>query len=692
MKHQDWSIREDEIEASKLACEIVDEWRETNINSCEPIARMDNNFRFQLGNIEYLVKQVLMGRQTLLVSGTGTGKSFITSGFLDVILQAGFIEWLNSKSPYPSVFHGVILTAAQVVDQFSRDWRQFHASQKYNIIVGNYEGLRAESNILSSFINWVDPAESADIDPNVVAFCKMQGIDIDAILRARREDKESDDNKRKRRRKPKYDKDGNEIPPKPRPKPMEPIWNPILAPRIIICDEVQMLRRPGKQTRIVRSYADMAATNRTVQVYASATPFIAPNESKTVVLGCRLPNIPHYYAEEAANEGEKGGYWTNRCNNALPVIRKTFPEFISNNLAQGASRNKPSPKSMENIREVFDFSGCILQNNITFNKKSKIKDLWCPFQSAGAKASYDRAYQDYLDRKAKAEELPPQSRIIEELQALLQFQKRAELLKAPLISELIDKSLNEGFSIFAAFAFRDTLNSVQANLKIRGIDFRTIVGGQNKNQRWDGINEFQDDKVHVMLGMLKAGGVGLSLHHYEPRNTRERRVIMPYVWSIIDMLQGVGRCHRINNASHVTQIILGYVGTVEERVFQRVKEKGISLKGFLKRKTQLSDIFDQVSAEKAAEEGRQWQSNSIEVEAVEDARESYMAESEADEDGDDNVDTFNTDLGNVANSAEFDESEIINIEVEDIEIIEPEIIEKYNGVSINDNNDSDDEE
>lgn len=113
------------------------------------------------------------------------------------------------------------------------------------------------------------------------------------------------------------------------------------------------------------------------------------------------------------------------------------------------------------------------------------------------------------------------------------------------------------------------------------------LGAQGKEERQRNIDDFQKGKTLYCFFTLRAGGVGLSLHHTDELTkqkcrkkesgyvieedipsipTRPRRLFGATTYSAIELVQMLGRCPRLTSLSNTYQTILFYKDTIEEKV------------------------------------------------------------------------------------------------------------------------------
>jgi superfamily II DNA or RNA helicase len=149
----------------------------------------------------------------------------------------------------------------------------------------------------------------------------------------------------------------------------------------------------------------------------------------------------------------------------------------------------------------------------------------------------------------------------------LRARQKAELLKVPLIIEMIEEAIEDGMSVAVFVNFTETIKALSKRLKTD-----CIVWGENKGtERENNIDAFQADKKRIILVNIKAGGSGLSLH--DLNGNYPRIAIISPTNSAIDLRQALGRIHRDGAKSKALQKIVFVANTEEEDTCERVKAK-----------------------------------------------------------------------------------------------------------------------
>jgi superfamily II DNA or RNA helicase len=183
-----------------------------------------------------------------------------------------------------------------------------------------------------------------------------------------------------------------------------------------------------------------------------------------------------------------------------------------------------------------------------------------------------KIYQEMEEELAELAERAkhdPQGAAANALTIQLRARQRAELLKVPVIAEMVEDLLAEGKSIAVFVNFSQTLDALGDKLK--AVSWGKIDGRQTAAERESVIQAFQGDKLRLVLANVAAGGVGVSLHDVTGKHPRAA-IISPD-WNEKSIIQAIGRVHRAGGKTPSQQRILFAAGTIEEQVEKAVRKK-----------------------------------------------------------------------------------------------------------------------
>jgi superfamily II DNA or RNA helicase len=156
---------------------------------------------------------------------------------------------------------------------------------------------------------------------------------------------------------------------------------------------------------------------------------------------------------------------------------------------------------------------------------------------------------------------------------IMKARRHSELLKVPTLVEQTETHIRDGKSVVLLLNFNESIAAVKEKLqkkyKKEDIQISTIVGGQSVTERENNIRDFQDNRSRIMICNIKCGGVGVSLHDITGNAPRVSLINPSY--SAIELCQALGRIHRSGGKSKSQQNIVYAAGTIEEKIYGRVR-------------------------------------------------------------------------------------------------------------------------
>jgi hypothetical protein len=343
---------------------------------------------------------------------------------------------------------------------------------------------------------------------------------------------------------------------------LEPTWDDDLKPDIIILDESQTVKNPDVQ---ISQILISAIQQGILVIFVSATPFTTLAETLVTCLGLKISSNSQNHRSEMM--GFINNYQDYKEHNAAAMAR--FNDYLTH---QGYK---------------------VEAHNIKFAHRVFNKCILIDFESPKHKKIYDDAYERYLEALRTNNQHTPEGWAAIWVE-MLKFRQAAEMLRANQMALRGVEAVKKGKQVLIASNFKDTLDLVRRmlieNYQVNQRKISIIVGGQSAQIRQDGIDRFQKGESDYCILTLKSGGAGLSLHH-ERETARPRYCILPPTWSAIELVQLLGRAHRINSRSTTHQDIIWYRDTIEEYVAEKVQRKMKSLKEIVSKRETWLDLF-----------------------------------------------------------------------------------------------------
>jgi ERCC4-related helicase len=156
------------------------------------------------------------------------------------------------------------------------------------------------------------------------------------------------------------------------------------------------------------------------------------------------------------------------------------------------------------------------------------------------------------------------------LTRVLRARQEIELLKVPVMEDLTRDALAQGHHVILFVNFLDSARALRHRL--RDASPMIIQGeGQTMEERTNIVQEFQRDRLEVLIGITQCSGLGIDLH--DIRGEFPRRVFHSPGLSAFDFIQAAGRTERDGALSSSIQTVLYAAGTYEVRAWERMVSK-----------------------------------------------------------------------------------------------------------------------
>lgn len=182
-----------------------------------------------------------------------------------------------------------------------------------------------------------------------------------------------------------------------------------------------------------------------------------------------------------------------------------------------------------------------------------------------AKSDHDALVRAYEEMPERIQHMSQ-----DDMVKLLRLRQQAEFCKAEEMAKRAAELVEDGYSVFVMVNFTDARLRIEKWLDSKKIEYAHIYGGQKEAERQAGIDAFQRNETHVMVGMAAACSVALSLH--DERHERPRVSLISPGYSASEFSQGLGRIRRVGG-THATQYIVIAADSVEEKVGMAIERK-----------------------------------------------------------------------------------------------------------------------
>lgn len=157
------------------------------------------------------------------------------------------------------------------------------------------------------------------------------------------------------------------------------------------------------------------------------------------------------------------------------------------------------------------------------------------------------------------------------VEMITRMRENVENIKMPIFLEMIEEYFILGRSIVVFVNYRSSLKILTEYMDKKKMDYSTLIGTQNIDDRTESIRKFQENETQIMISMIQVGGVSISLDDMDGRHPRVSLISPSF--SSIELIQVLGRIHRSSTRSPCLQKIIYCAGTIEEHLATILRKK-----------------------------------------------------------------------------------------------------------------------
>jgi len=308
---------------------------------------------------------------------------------------------------------------------------------------------------------------------------------------------------------------------------------------LIIWDESQKLK--GASTKNSETCLEAQKQGYSM-LFCSATVATNPMELKTVGMGLKLFNNSKEYYEWLYAHGVVRGRFGLEFNNDPQILKKLH-------------------------KDIFEFRGVRLTRDMAKNFPETQITAECYNMDDSDTKKINEIYNEMSRELAVLKKKSKTKSDANQLVAILRARQKVELIKVPLLLDMIEEGIENGMSVAVFVNFTETIKALSERLSTK-----CIVNGDVKDEeRQKNIDAFQNDSERVILINSQAGGAGLSLHDVTGKHPRLSLISPNY--SAVIMRQVTGRVWRDGAKSKSIQKMVFVAKTVEEKVCDSVNAK-----------------------------------------------------------------------------------------------------------------------
>lgn len=140
--------------------------------------------------------------------------------------------------------------------------------------------------------------------------------------------------------------------------------------------------------------------------------------------------------------------------------------------------------------------------------------------------------------------------------------------KMRAFEETLDDLLDAGKKVVVFARFIPEIRAICKALEKRGLQYRYITGEVSQTERGEAVQAFQTmPEVRVIVCQIQTAGLGITL------TAADTAIFYSMDFSLANYEQAKARIHRVGQRNTVTHIHLIAAGTVDEKIFEALREK-----------------------------------------------------------------------------------------------------------------------
>ena len=274
------------------------------------------------------------------------------------------------------------------------------------------------------------------------------------------------------------------------------------------------------------------------QLFLSASIAVSPLDLRTIGTCTGLFKTANEYYSWAYAHGVYKGNWGLEFNNDSKTLKQIHKYLFEQRGVRLQRDIIPNFPETEIIVNAYDMSE---------EDTSKIREI-------------------YTEMSKELNNLKNRSTGDSEMAIRIRALQKTELIKVPLMEEMIREGMDAGMSIVVFLNYSDSVDALAARLNTT-----CIYDGRNEKVRGKNVELFQSNRELVLVTNIAAAKEGLNLGDEE--GGHPRLAILSPTYSVLKLKQALGRVHRENSKTKSVQRILYVAGTQEEDVVDSMGQK-----------------------------------------------------------------------------------------------------------------------
>lgn len=335
---------------------------------------------------------------------------------------------------------------------------------------------------------------------------------------------------------------------------------------LLICDESHYLKNPkAKRTQEILGYGEIPPITAKRKIFLTGTPILnRPIELHPLLRSLNVEfakSWKHYVLRYCDGEQTKYGWDVSGASNTEELGKKLRESIM-------VRREK-----FQVLTELPDKIHQLIP--VPANGASKIiareNKMWLEYQEEN-KALKEQISRMKKEGKSDSEEYKIEvdklrSSSMKAFAEIAKLRHETAIAKIPVVLDCLLNSI-EASKYMVVFAHHtDVIDGIVSSLKENKIVTEKIDGSTSLEKRQQIVDDFQAGKIQIVVGSIKACGVGLTL-------TQASHVVFAELdWTPATIQQAEDRCHRIGQKNSVLIQHIVFDGSIDAMIAKKLVYK-----------------------------------------------------------------------------------------------------------------------
>lgn len=335
---------------------------------------------------------------------------------------------------------------------------------------------------------------------------------------------------------------------------------------LMICDESHYLKNPKAQrTQIILGYKDKLPIQSGRKIFLTGTPILnRPIELHPILRAMQVEfakSWKYYAVRYCAGSESRWGWDVSGSSNTEELGEKLRSTIMIRR--EKSQVLKELPEKTHQLISIAP-NGAAAQIKKEQKAYSEMEEQTKELKAEVLKLRKENKTDTEEYRKAVQK---MRSASMASFTEISKLRHETAIKKIPYVSEMVINAIESEKNIVVFAHHTDVLDGIIEEVRKANFTAEKIDGSVSIEKRQQIVDDFQNGKINVFVGSIKAAGVGITL-------TKASHVIFAELdWTPATITQAEDRCHRIGQENNVLVQHIVFDGSIDAMLAKKLVEK-----------------------------------------------------------------------------------------------------------------------